>query len=413
MEKERSTMYSAEWFWPSSNMDFWKIENDKYKVRIKWSHIYFEDYKKMAYDFYICGYSTFCEVINSGHDNIKSDMWFLAGIFLLRQSIELGFKALICRVCKKNSDIQMTFEECCHDLSALFREYRNNTEEEYLSDEEREWLELYINSLENVDEKSDMFRFPFEDKFLKQYRDKFLDNVEVANNMLQAFSLVKKCIEKGNVTKEDKFDNRLSPEFFVFANHGIGNCYLWQRVSDEGFHVKIKGYQDVADFIFNNIEINIDNKVYPLMFMLRNTLELCLKRLFYSRVDNGVPLHVFRAKRKSHLVKKDLWKNVKPVIMRYANTQGNDIDVINNVEKMIEVVNSLDKNGDNFRYPTSYSLEYRIDNVVLDLKNVYKYLRAISNFLDGCDSMLDAVVEYQDEMRAEYEADMRANMDWY
>lgn len=252
MEKERSTMYSAEWFWPSSNMDFWKIENDKYKVRIKWSHIYFEDYKKMAYDFYICGYSTFCEVINSGHDNIKSDMWFLAGIFLLRQSIELGFKALICRVCKKNSDIQMTFEECCHDLSALFREYRNNTEEEYLSDEEREWLELYINSLENVDEKSDMFRFPFEDKFLKQYRDKFLDNVEVANNMLQAFSLVKKCIEKGNVTKEDKFDNRLSPEFFVFANHGIGNCYLWQRVSDEGFHVKIKGYQDVADFIFNN-----------------------------------------------------------------------------------------------------------------------------------------------------------------
>ena len=99
--------------------------------------------------------------------------------------------------------------------------------------------------------------------------------------------------------------------------------------------------------------------------------------------------------------------------MRYANTQGNDIDVINNVEKMIEVVNSLDKNGDNFRYPTSYSLEYRIDNVVLDLKNVYKYLRAISNFLDGCDSMLDAVVEYQDEMRAEYEADMRANMDWY
>ena len=47
------------------------------------------------------------------------------------------------------------------------------------------------------------------------------------------------------------------------------------------------------------------------------------------------------------------------------------------------------------------------------MKNVYKYLRAISNFLDGCDSMLDAVVEYQDEMRAEYEADMRANMDWY
>ena len=126
-----------------------------------------------------------------------------------------------------------------------------------------------------------------------------------------------------------------------------------------------------------------------------------------------MPLHIFRAKRKSHLIKKDLWKNVKPVIMRYANVQGDDIDMINNVEKMIEVVNMLDKNGDVFRYPTSYSMEYRIDNVVLDLKNVYKYMRAIINFLDGCDSMLDAVVEYQDEMRAEYKADMMANIDWY
>ena len=102
MEREGSTMYSADWFWPSSNMDFWKIENDEYKVRIKWSHNYFEDYKKLAYNFYICGYSTFCEVINSGHDNIKSDMWFLAGIFLLRQSIELGFNAKKrCHFCGK------------------------------------------------------------------------------------------------------------------------------------------------------------------------------------------------------------------------------------------------------------------------------------------------------------------------
>ena len=126
-----------------------------------------------------------------------------------------------------------------------------------------------------------------------------------------------------------------------------------------------------------------------------------------------MPLHIFRAKRKSHLINKDLLKNGKPVIMRYANVQGDDIDMINNVEKMIEVVNMLDKNGDVFRYPTSYSMEYRIDNVVLDLKNVYKYMRAIINFLDGCDSMLDAVVEYQDEMRAEYKADMMANIDWY
>lgn len=31
--------------------------------------------------------------------------------------------------------------------------------------------------------------------------------------------------------------------------------------------------------------------------MFRNTIELCLKRLFYSRVEKGVTLKVFNSKR--------------------------------------------------------------------------------------------------------------------
>lgn len=62
----------------------------------------------------------------------------------------------------------------------------------------------------------------------------------------------------------------------------------------------------------------------------------------------------------------------------------------------------------NFRYPTSYSLEYRFDNKKLDISNVYLYL----NFLDGCDSMLDAIADFECEMRTEYESEMRASMDW-
>jgi len=44
-------------------MDFWKIENNENVVGIKWSHNCFEDYKKLALDFYDCGYKTFEEVI--------------------------------------------------------------------------------------------------------------------------------------------------------------------------------------------------------------------------------------------------------------------------------------------------------------------------------------------------------------
>lgn len=406
-------MRDSSWLWPSETMDFWKIDNETASVTIKWSRDCFIDYKLLAYQFYECGYKTFEEVIDSGHDNVKSDMWFLTGIFLIRHSIELGLKSLLCRVYPRKRDIEDAFESCCHDVSLIFQKYSDTRRENYLTGDEAEWLTKYLNSLEEVDKKSDMFRFPFEDDFLSKYRGKFLDNVDVANNLIQAFSLIKKCIEKGNIIYGDKFDTTLKPEFFVFASHGFGNCYLWQRISDEGFHIKITGYSEVIDFIFYNHQISKETKLYPLIFMFRNTIELCLKRLFYSRVDEGVPLKTFNSKRKSHLIKIDLWKNVKPVIIKYANDSGEDLTIVSIVEKLIDEISALDKNGDNFRYPTSYSLEYRFDDKTLDLENIYSYLKALVNFLDGCDSMLDAIAEYQAEMKAEYESEMRANAEWY
>ena len=190
------------------------------------------------------------------------------------------------------------------------------------------------------------------------------------------------------------------------------DCFLWQKISDKGFHVKITGYTEVIDYIYKIQQISNKVKLYPLIFMFRNTIELCLKRLFYSRVKDGVPLKVFNSKRKSHYIKKDLWKNVKPVIVKYANDSGEDLVMIDIVEKLLDEIDSIDKNGDNFRYPTSYSLEYRIDNKKMDLSNVYTYLKAIINFLEGCNSMLDVIADYESEMEAEYESEMRANMDW-
>lgn len=406
-------MSDSVWIWPSEDMDFWKINGEKTAITIKWSKNCFEDYKELSYHFYECGYKTFIDVIESEHNNVKSDMWFLTGIFLLRHSLELGLKSLLCRVLPRKRDIQDSFEECCHDVSMLFKKYIDTGRERFLTNEETEWLTIYLDSLEEVDKKSDMFRFPFENDFLSKYRDKFLDNVDVANNLLQAFALVKKCMEKGIISEVDKFDQNLKPEFFVFASHGLGNCFLWQKISDKGFHVKITGYTEVIDYIYKNQQISNKVKLYPLIFMFRNTIELCLKRLFYSRVNDGVPLKVFNSKRKSHYIKKDLWKNVKPVIVKYAIDSGENLAIIDIVEKLLDEIDSIDKNGDNFRYPTSYSLEYRIDNKELDLSNVYTYLKAIINFLEGCNSMLDAIADYESEMKAEYESEMRANMDWY
>lgn len=216
--------------WPSEDMDFWKINDEEMSVNIKWSRNCFEDYKKLAYQFYECGYKVIMAVIEEDEDDIvKLDKWFLAGIFLIRHSIELELKALFCRVLHDNGDIQNTFCSNKHNVSVLFDEYLYKSSESFLTKDESDWLKKYLQSLVKIDEKSDMFRFPFENDFLEKYNDKFLDIVEVTNNLLQAFALIKKCIEKGVVSEEDKFDCRLKPEFFVFASHGIGNCWLWQK----------------------------------------------------------------------------------------------------------------------------------------------------------------------------------------
>ena len=395
-------MDKAGLLWPEDNQSLWSIKNQEFIVEIKWSKKPFEDYNKLAKEYAQCGYLIFKEVIESGHDNVKSDMWFLPAIYFMRQSIELGLKALICRAYDRKPDIQRAFEECCHDLSKLFLVYDAN-KEEYLLEEEKQWLIKYLTSLEEVDEKSDMFRFPFEDRFLEQYRDKFLDNVAVANNMVQAFSIISKCINCGTYDPNREFEGKWEPKFLVLASHGIGNCYLWEPISDNGFHTKVTGYTAVADFIYYKCDhITLEERIYPLIFLLRNSIELCLKRLFYSGVNNGVPKHIFYSKRRSHLLKKDLWKNVRPMIEHYATKSEEDLKVIDVVEAKILEMDAFDKNGDCFRYPTSYSLEYRYNGKKLDLKNVYEYMRAVINFLEGCDSMLDAISDFESEMNSYY-----------
>lgn len=102
-------MVDSRWIWLSTDMNFWKIENAETTVKIQWSHNCFEDYKKLTFQFYECGYKTFEDVISSGHNNVKSDMWFLTGIFLIRQSLELSLKALLCRVYSRKRDVRSLF----------------------------------------------------------------------------------------------------------------------------------------------------------------------------------------------------------------------------------------------------------------------------------------------------------------
>ena len=142
--------------------------------------------------------------MDSGHDNIKSDMWFFPSMYLFRQGMELGIKALICALISNKARVQQIFLSCKHDLYMLFEAYEIEVKIG-LTEEENNWIKKYLRSLEDIDAKSDLFRFPLEDDFLSNFRNEFLDIVDMANSMLQAYGIIQRCLKIPESEKIDRF----------------------------------------------------------------------------------------------------------------------------------------------------------------------------------------------------------------
>ena len=276
-------MSYAHELWPISGKSFFDIDNQSYLVHIKWSRNLKSDYQRLSENFFICGYKICEKIVDSGHDNIKSDMWFLPSMYLFRQGMELGIKALICDAVASKNKIQQIFLGCKHDLYMLFEAYEAETTLA-LTLNEYNWIKKYLLSLEEVDAKSDLFRFPFEDDFLSVYRDEFLDVVDMANSMLQAYGIIQKCLQIPESERIDRFDPARSSEFLFYECN----------------------------------EISKEDETFAILFLLRNLIELGLKRMFYKTIEHGVPRNIFLSKRRSHLLYKELWKIERNVKWRYT-----------------------------------------------------------------------------------------------
>lgn len=99
-------MSDANWLWPIDGKSFYDINDNNYLVHIGWSKNSKEDYQKLSKNFFECGYKICEKIVDSGHDNIKSDMWFFPTMYLFRQGMELGLKAQICGVISEKRKIQ-------------------------------------------------------------------------------------------------------------------------------------------------------------------------------------------------------------------------------------------------------------------------------------------------------------------
>jgi len=398
--------------WIEEDQNIEKVSNNDMVAKIAWSKNVSEDFLKLATDYFESGYLTLKEIIdNERHDNVKYDMWFLPAVYLLRQSLELVLKSGLAREIKHNQTLQCTFIENKHNLKDMFETFCNLTNNNFLTIDETEWIEDYINSIEQVDSGSDLFRYPFKDEFMSQYGNDYLDVVHMSNRLMYAFSILHKLIY-GSWYSDIELNGNEESKFICLVKSGMFNCDLWDSAWGDGFHKQIIGYSEVAEFLYENYKKTKDITVfYPMVFLLRNAIEIGLKRLLHINTEVRVDTKRIITKRNSHLLHKDLWKSVLPIVTHYAEKTGNDINTIDLAESYIISIKHLDKNGDKFRYPCGYNLQYYFDDREFDVENVFTYMTALFKFIDSCQSWLSYIQDIENEIRSEWLSEMRSYED--
>lgn len=234
------------------NDDIKRIVHEEYITHIDWSGDVFEDYKKLALNYEKCGLSLFVKIIQEMKDIKKNEInaWTLSTIYLMRHCIELTLKCLICKSYSNNKELQKKLIDCKHDVVKLYQAFNIKV---LLSKEEENWIKKYLESVNNIDKKSDTFRYAFgedffpniakddffsDDLFEKIINEKnycFIDIINTARNFEQSLYLLKKL---GNidVNEKEKFHSNAKPKFLVFCADGLHNCNLWEFDGALNYH---------------------------------------------------------------------------------------------------------------------------------------------------------------------------------
>lgn len=397
-------MVDLQHVWIERDRNIRDIVNEEMIVHIEWSKVPSKDYFELSTQYIHAGYQTLKEILQNSHSsNIMFDMWFLPSVYMIRQAIELLLKAGLAVKVATKKELQDIFVTTKHDLKKMYDIYKERYGLECLCYTEQKWLEDYLDSIEVVDSSSNLFRYPFKDNFMKQYGERALDIASMSNRLLFCYTTLHKMIY-GDWFEEIKLNIKEKTDFLHFSSSSINNCYLYDSPYGDGFHKQIVGYSEVSKFLFENF-VKTKNVMlfYPMVFLLRNAIELGLKRILHMRMYYSIDNRFLRGKKNSHLLYKDLWKSIKPVLVHYSELDNQDKDLLDLAESYIVSFNSLDKNGDIFRYPCSYSNEYKFNKEKIDVENFLKYLLGIFNFIDGCASWLNEIKDYEMEMKSFYD----------
>lgn len=147
-------------------------------------------------------------------------------------------------------------------------------------------------------------------------------------------------------------------------------------------------------------------------YLYRNCVELSLKTIWFEETDEDFQIKCKLMLDKKHCIE-GMWKKLKPYVFEYS--KGTDeLEYIEVIEDYCIQVHKLDSDANKFRYPMANTMQvYFPQNKRFDFVHVGDFFEALNNILDGIDSEFSYRNEIKAEMEAEYRAEMIAEQDHY
>lgn len=167
-------------------------------------------------------------------------------------------------------------------------------------------------------------------------------------------------------------------------------CFGWQR-KDESLRVNdlitygyIEGFKSAADLLVSNGACP-DAQIFPVIFCYRQYLELLLKHIYQTGLQDD-DSYIAQLQHIGHDLHK-LWAKAKPYVKDYLK----DIDLEKEVRKdfiafletVIDKFMEWDSTSFNFRYPQDKQLHdsIREDSLWINLKKLQRAMKAIDNVM--------------------------------
>jgi len=395
--------YDFKWIRP--NMSLYHIDKDCTHIfSISNSGDLAFDFNKYATNFFNaaeCVIHYLGEEAAENQDIAKLDLWYFAMIYLYRQSLELLLKANIFRLVTSDTDKKVIVGEIRHDLKQGLEKLLELMQITTDGNENAEWILNYFSDISRIDRDSDMFRYPFGNNlrvvFDKQTHISLLVTHE---NMNKAYNILRDIYNLG-AFGEQKYES-YKPQLIIEGGHYYQQSVVGYKYNERSFYPYYSSYEEVGNFLKGVIlEHNKDELFMPMCYMYRNAIELGLKRLIIedSHIESSKALKIMQRKKHSIL---GLWNSIANEVEKYSNAPDDDT-TLDDTLKYIQTFHNFDQSSDLFRYPCNKKMEvYFLEVKNFDIENVSSCFQELCNFLDGVDSMLSEVKDYESEMAAYY-----------